>query len=230
MQAAAEGGRATDLLVCWLIERRGLPPQRAEVAYSGDGACGLVANEDTEAGQVTLHTRLLQLQDTALAKQSPVLHSLRQRRAAGSGRHEHLMHACMHALGGGFSRAAIAAKSGTAGAAGGHQRDGGGRGSACGRRAAGGRPRRAHRARAVAHGGAAQGGGPTSPAAPPMPPSLHCQEVLDCLLACSGAHMPQLGCAGRKPLILSSAGMLAGHLGSWLLSERIAEPAGMAQP
>ena len=44
----------TDVLVRWLIEQRGLQPQRADVTCTDDGACTLIANQDTQAGQVCL--------------------------------------------------------------------------------------------------------------------------------------------------------------------------------
>ena len=47
-----EAGRAADLLLQWLIERKGLPPQRADIVQDNSGACRLAANQDTRAGQV----------------------------------------------------------------------------------------------------------------------------------------------------------------------------------
>lgn len=49
---ALEAGRAADMLVRWLIERKGLPPQRADIVQDDSGACSLVANQDISAGQV----------------------------------------------------------------------------------------------------------------------------------------------------------------------------------
>ena len=50
--APLQSSSPADVLVRWLIEQRGLQPQRADVTCTGDGACTLIANQDTQAGQV----------------------------------------------------------------------------------------------------------------------------------------------------------------------------------
>ena len=52
MRWVMQSSSPTDVLVRWLIEQRGLAPQRADVSCTDDGACTLIANQDTQAGQV----------------------------------------------------------------------------------------------------------------------------------------------------------------------------------